>query len=167
MEILARHYQVLSPSDALATLADAGRLARKSVLVTFDDGYRDFAQNAWPVMKSLGLPVSLFVPTSYPDAPRNVFWWDRLHRMITRTKRSQITGTPLGDLSLESAQERQLAVRRLQDFLKLQSDASHPARDRPTQYRVRGSSRQRQRHPELERASVPGTGGGRPRSAYP
>ena len=124
MEILARNYRVVSPAEVLAALAEGKPLHRRSVLLTFDDAYDDFAENAWPVMKSLGLPVTLFVPTGFPDEPSKVFWWDRLHQIVTSTARQQLEGTPVGDLPLGSADERRLAVRRLQDHLKRQPDAA-------------------------------------------
>lgn len=44
------------------------------VAVTFDDAFRSFAENALPVMKSLQLPVMLFVPTGYLG--RKSTWFD-------------------------------------------------------------------------------------------
>lgn len=39
----------------------AGVMPRKPFIVTFDDGYRDFATNAWPVLKRLGVPATVFL----------------------------------------------------------------------------------------------------------
>ena len=47
--------------------------------MTFDDAYCDFADHAWPVFRRLGVPVTLFVATEYPDHPDRAYWWDRLH----------------------------------------------------------------------------------------
>ena len=35
------------------------------ITVTFDDAFCSFARNAWPVLKELRIPVTVFVPTSY------------------------------------------------------------------------------------------------------
>lgn len=68
----------------LAEVEDAflrGRpLPPRAVHVTFDDAYRDFAECAWPVLRDLDVPVTVFVPTAYPDQPTRTLWWDRLHR---------------------------------------------------------------------------------------
>jgi peptidoglycan/xylan/chitin deacetylase (PgdA/CDA1 family) len=37
------------------------------VLVTFDDGYRDYYDNAYPVLKELDIPAVVFVATSFMD----------------------------------------------------------------------------------------------------
>jgi peptidoglycan/xylan/chitin deacetylase (PgdA/CDA1 family) len=52
------------------------------VHVTVDDAYRDFGEIAWPILRELGIPVTVFVPTAYPSQPTRAFWWDRLHRAL-------------------------------------------------------------------------------------
>jgi len=42
----------------------AGRAdGAKRVLITFDDGYADFATSAWPILRDHGFPALVFVPT--------------------------------------------------------------------------------------------------------
>jgi peptidoglycan/xylan/chitin deacetylase (PgdA/CDA1 family) len=66
------------------------------VHVTVDDAYRDFGEIAWPILKELGIPVTVFVPTAYPGEPSRAFWWDRLHRVLERrTHSSRTTGQRL------------------------------------------------------------------------
>jgi len=46
----------------------AGRVGpRPLVTLTFDDAYRNFAEVAWPVLRELGLPASLFVPVGFVE----------------------------------------------------------------------------------------------------
>src|ERR1051326_155212 len=39
----------------------------RAVLITFDDGYRDVLQNAWPVLEEYGLPAVTFVSVAHID----------------------------------------------------------------------------------------------------
>lgn len=40
-------------------------LDRDAVAITFDDAYTNFLSDAWPRLRNLGLPVTLFVPTGF------------------------------------------------------------------------------------------------------
>lgn len=82
MEHLARRYRVVSMEEARTAFREGHPLPRRAVLLTFDDAYRDFGEHAWPILKELGLPAALFVPTAYPGRPERAFWWDRLHRLL-------------------------------------------------------------------------------------
>src|SRR5262245_3480722 len=72
MEYLVAHYHVLSMPDLLSALGEGRPLPPFSVLITFDDAYRSFEDLAWPVLKRHRLPVTLFVPTGFPDHPQRV-----------------------------------------------------------------------------------------------
>src|SRR2546422_713898 len=77
MAHLAANYNVISVLDLLSALRDGRALPPLSVIITFDDAYRNFEEVAWPVLKRHRLPTTLFVPTGFPDRPEKVFWWER------------------------------------------------------------------------------------------
>lgn len=79
MRWLAGRYPIVSLGDVLEAKAAGAPLPLGSVVVTFDDAYRDFADNAWPIVRQLGIPSTLFVPTAFPGQSLS-FWWDRLWR---------------------------------------------------------------------------------------
>ena len=53
---LARDYEVVGLDVVLS-----GKLPRRALLITFDDGYRSFIDVALPILRRLGLPSALFV----------------------------------------------------------------------------------------------------------
>ncbi|WHZ15114.1 MAG: hypothetical protein OJF52_001955 [Nitrospira sp.] len=65
LRFLTEHYTVISPEDLIGVVAHGGRLPGKAVLITFDDGYRDVYENAYPVLQSMGLKAILFPATDY------------------------------------------------------------------------------------------------------
>lgn len=80
MEYLRRHYTVLSLRKLTALLA-AGRIPRRAVVLTFDDGYADNLWNAKPILERWELPATVFVATGYVGQSRE-FWWDVLDRLL-------------------------------------------------------------------------------------
>jgi len=80
--------------DQVIAASRGGRpLPERAVLLTFDDGYRSVAENAWPMLEMLRIPSLLAVVTSWQEsvgtvdfdgrsAPRDAFMsWEQLRRM--------------------------------------------------------------------------------------
>src|SRR5687767_8537322 len=83
MRYLAAHYTVV-PLDQLVD-GERGTTARKPrAAVTFDDGYRNVYRCAYPVLRRLALPATVFVPTDFLLRGR-ALWWDRLCAMIAQS----------------------------------------------------------------------------------
>jgi peptidoglycan/xylan/chitin deacetylase (PgdA/CDA1 family) len=59
-------------------------------------------------LRRYGVPVTLFVPTAYPDRPERRFWWDRLHVALTSTGEPSVH-VGARTLRLGSPQDRQAA----------------------------------------------------------
>ena len=57
-------FSALTLSDALSKM-DAGNLPEKPVVLTVDDGYLTFYENAMPLLKKYDMPATLFVNTAY------------------------------------------------------------------------------------------------------
>ncbi len=57
-----RGYRTLSLDEFYRTLSSDGALDRsRSVVITFDDGFEDFAEYAWPILSGLDLKATLFM----------------------------------------------------------------------------------------------------------
>lgn len=122
MTMVARDFDPVSLHDVLDALDDPRRLPRRAVLVTFDDGYRDFAANAWPALRAASVPATLFVATAFTADPSIRFWWDRLWAAVQGAAPSTVA-TPIGALPVGPADAR-ATVTRLRTWLK---DLDHDA----------------------------------------
>lgn len=69
MQFIKDHYSVVPLTEGVAALRTLGT-ARRLVAVTFDDGYRDNASVAAPILQSLGLPACFFVSTDLIGSTR-------------------------------------------------------------------------------------------------
>jgi peptidoglycan/xylan/chitin deacetylase (PgdA/CDA1 family) len=117
MAYVAANYDVVSMPELLDAWRTGAALPFRPVMVTFDDAYRDFAEYAWPILNRYRLPVTLFVPTAFPDHPEQTFWWDRLYQALASTSRDHLA-TPEGQLPLATAAQRLQTYRRLRDYVK-------------------------------------------------
>ncbi|HEY3973274.1 MAG TPA: polysaccharide deacetylase family protein [Candidatus Sulfotelmatobacter sp.] len=85
MELLARHYHPISLDDAVDCLCAGEALPKRSVVVTFDDGYADNFEVAMPVLNRLGVPAIFYVTVDCIEN-RKLPWPSRLRFAFRRTK---------------------------------------------------------------------------------
>ncbi len=107
---LGRLYRFISLDDLLQIRRGDRSPEGRSLLITFDEGYRDFAEHAWPVLRRLGVPTTLFVATAYPDSGE-AFWWDELNHAVAVTSRRDTIRTEWGVFSLSSPHDRAATLR--------------------------------------------------------
>jgi peptidoglycan/xylan/chitin deacetylase (PgdA/CDA1 family) len=74
-------FETLSLDGAHENLAGRRASQQPFVCFTFDDGYRDNWQWAYPVLKKHKVPFTVFVPSQFAEG-RGVLWWDILERII-------------------------------------------------------------------------------------
>lgn len=117
MEHLAARWNVVGAQDVLDVFERGATLPPRAAMVTFDDAYRGFGEHAWPVLKRLGLPVTLFVPTCFPDQPERGFWWDRLYQAINTPGQRELV-TPTGRFPTETAAQRTRLFKALREYVK-------------------------------------------------
>ena len=73
-------------------------MPKKTVVLTFDDGYRSFRDFAYPVLKELRFTATLFVYTDYVGAGRNALSWDDLKALAAEGFDVQAHSKSHGDL---------------------------------------------------------------------
>jgi peptidoglycan/xylan/chitin deacetylase (PgdA/CDA1 family) len=77
MELVARRYNPVTLDDVMLFLVTGRPLPRRSVAVTFDDGYLDNVEIAAPIMNRLGIPGTFYVTVDGIAADRPP-WFCRL-----------------------------------------------------------------------------------------
>ncbi|MBJ6126167.1 polysaccharide deacetylase family protein [Microvirga splendida] len=109
MDYLKAHYNPISLRDLVAWLDEDRQLPPCPVLITFDDGYRDNAEVAWPIMRDRGLPAAIFLATEYIGAGRP-FIWDFAAYCFQQTPRYSAAVPLIGWTSLGTEGERDSAT---------------------------------------------------------
>jgi peptidoglycan/xylan/chitin deacetylase (PgdA/CDA1 family) len=118
MKHLAEHYSVVGLAQVLDAVSGGPWLPNRAVLITFDDAYADFSENAWPILSRYRLPVTLFVPTAYPDHEERVFWWDRLYDAFLDTSLPAVNHVRLGVIALRTRAHKMNSFREVKRKLK-------------------------------------------------
>lgn len=82
---------VITLDDFCEAKAGRAALPARSVIITFDDGFQDFADVAWPTMRELGFRPIVYLPTNYiggregwhgiASPPRKLMDWDSIRRL--------------------------------------------------------------------------------------
>jgi len=60
--------------------------ANRFVALTFDGGYKDVMNAAYPVLSQHGVPFTIYLPTAFPDGLGEA-WWLALEELIARENR--------------------------------------------------------------------------------
>ncbi len=119
-EHLAGDYHVVPLAAALAAQVNGRPVAAGTVALTFDDGYASNYRLAFPVLRELGLPATVFATTGFLD--RSVrLWFLRLELALSGSPLPRVVTTLAGrefDFALGSRQERVAAYGALIPFLK-------------------------------------------------
>jgi peptidoglycan/xylan/chitin deacetylase (PgdA/CDA1 family) len=72
---------VVSLDEAVLRLQEGDD--RRFACFTFDDGYRENLQYAYRMFKRRSMPLTLYVPTDYPDG-NGELWWLALEEIVAR-----------------------------------------------------------------------------------
>lgn len=77
LKTLKNKHRFLSVAEYFEILTSRKKFPKKSLLITFDDGYADNLYNAVPVLEALNLQGLFYVATNrfYSN---ELFWWDEL-----------------------------------------------------------------------------------------
>ena len=85
MEVLARDFHPISLDEALAYVRGGRDVPRRSVVVTFDDGYADNYQVAVPLLNKIGIPATFYV-TVDPVQRKRLPWPGRVRYALFTTR---------------------------------------------------------------------------------
>jgi len=117
MEYLSRNYNVISIEQLAKFRKKRLNPPKNSVIITFDDGYKDNYLNAFPILRRYALPATIFIATDALEK-NSLFWWDRVAYAIKSTNKASFEMRPLGRYMLDNESRKSAAIRSIQSRLK-------------------------------------------------
>ena len=115
MQYVKAHFDVLSLSGAVARLRDDA-ITRPTAVITFDDGFQNVHDVAFPILRRLVLPATVFLNTGFVGTDETI-WFCRVVRALSCTDRKMLLwqGRRYG---LQGASAKRAASVSLQQRLK-------------------------------------------------
>ncbi len=125
--IQAEGYTTISLYDLINHLATGAGLPAKPVILTFDDGYRDNYENAFPALKAHGMRATIFVVVDFINAQRPEYMtWDMLREMHNAGLSIESHG--IDHSSLKNRDRDSLVFQALRTYETLQNELGQRAR---------------------------------------
>ncbi len=117
--IRANGYEIIALDEAVDLLKSGYGNHRYAVL-TFDDGYKDNLTNAYPVLKEMQAPFTVFVTSGLVDRSSEL-WWIALERIMAA--HDEVVFTPNGEangIPCRSIAEKNACFEKIVDYLTLE-----------------------------------------------
>ena len=81
--LLAAGYTTVNLTQVVDALQRGTSLPERPVVITFDDGYRDNYENAFPLLRERGMQATIFVVTDFMDEERPAYLtWEMAREMV-------------------------------------------------------------------------------------
>lgn len=81
MEYLTKSFRVVPLSDIVESILHGEALPAKTCAITFDDGWGDNFLHAFPILKRLGIPATIFLCTGFIGNNRP-FWSEEINHFM-------------------------------------------------------------------------------------
>lgn len=115
---MKKGWKIVSLRDYLKITMGCKKPTSKLVVITVDDGYRDFYEVAYPKLKAAGIEATLFPTVNFVER-RMWLWPDRIEYALKNTVREVVEFRFLGgmlNLDLRTSESRQSEWQKLSDF---------------------------------------------------
>lgn len=116
VRFLKKHYDVIGVDEINDAVQDH---SAATVMITFDDGYRDNFESAFPVLQAHNAQAVFFITSGFLDH-HPVAWWDEISWMIRASSQSQLevnhlegAHSSLDTVSIATADDRAAAIQQL------------------------------------------------------
>ncbi|VAW58683.1 Polysaccharide deacetylase [hydrothermal vent metagenome] len=90
MRYVKKHFNPITFKHIIDYQNGNTKLPECPVIITFDDGHLDNYTHAFPVLKKLHIPATIFISTEYMDSDK-IFWFDWVAYNVYKTRKKELT----------------------------------------------------------------------------
>lgn len=119
INFLKKNYTILPLREVAEKLDRNEKLPDNVAVITFDDGYRNNYTVAYPLLKKLGIPATIFLATNF-IGNKKLLWPDQLYIILRETKKQKLDLTKYGwgVFDLSTLELKREAVDQIGDYFK-------------------------------------------------
>jgi peptidoglycan/xylan/chitin deacetylase (PgdA/CDA1 family) len=88
VRFLKRRWHLVGLDEAIEIVEGKSKVKGAAVLLTFDDGYLDNYESAFPILSSHGVQGVFFLPVGYIGSNR-IAWWDAIAYIVKHSRRRE------------------------------------------------------------------------------
>lgn len=125
LDWIGLHFRYVSLDELGAALESGDPSIGRVAAVTFDDGYRDFYDLAFPLLKRKGIPAAVFVVTSYVGTC-NIQTHDMLYALLARRRPKEAFRFTRRMLEHNTEDQLQRNIRILEASAPIAREMFHP-----------------------------------------
>lgn len=86
---IKQHCRIATLEEAVGIANRRAALSEPAILITFDDGYIDNYQLAFPILRRYGVQGVFFLPTAFVGTGR-LPWWDVIAYIVKRSRKKKL-----------------------------------------------------------------------------
>jgi peptidoglycan/xylan/chitin deacetylase (PgdA/CDA1 family) len=117
---IARMFRIVSMDEFISGTLN-GRSPTNTMVLTIDDGYENVHRYAYPVLRGMGLPFTVFVSTGFVDTDR-VLPWDILNYAVMGTDAALLpAGVLPRDVELGTPEAKRAALQLIKNHIRTES----------------------------------------------
>ena len=87
---LQDRFDLIDENTLIEKVQNQQSFRRRTALLTFDDGYRDNYELAYPILSEMNIPATFFIPCDQLNGLAFA-WWDQIAFMVKNSRNSSIS----------------------------------------------------------------------------
>lgn len=116
---ISQRYTLLTLDESVKILSSGGTLPANSIVVTFDDGFRDNYISAFPVLEKYGVRATIFLSVEAVDSG-HALWFDSVSEVLRTTAKKHVTLELKGgrNYDLNTSEQKNAALAEILSYMK-------------------------------------------------
>ena len=117
LKFFIKKFNVISLEKLVNLINNKESIPPRTLVITFDDGYKDNYSNAYPLLKKYKVPATIFLTTNF-IGNNDLLWHDKVGYIIRNSPMNKIKINGIGEYSLNSDLNRNKAIINIKQYLK-------------------------------------------------